>query len=257
MQLYAVLESVQKYFINLNKISVLYRADAEYTTAYDEVKADFPQVSFVKQGSNPRNDFKPLMLSCIFDSPAKYILFAVDDVIVKDYVDAAECVKALKDTKSYAFYLRLGTNVTTQYGQNITAIVPGYESVNNDIIKFQFKKGKGDWAYPHSVDMTFFKKSKIAAFLKRGIYSSPNTFESQWSGTADLNQYGLCFKTSKIFTLPMNIVQQDFNAVCENVFTAEELLRKWQGSYKIDINQFYKIHNNCTFMGYKPQFISR
>lgn len=258
MQLYAVLESVQKYFSHLNQIYVLYRTDnAEYEAGYQEIQASFSQVQFVKQGSNPRADFKPLLLQCFFGSPSEYILFGVDDDIVKDYVDIDECIHAMEASDSYGFYLRLGSNIARQYGQDVTLRVPPCVEVQKDIFKFQFKDGIGDWRYPHNVDMTIFKKAEIEHFFRNASYSSPNTLESAWSGVADIYKYGLFFKNSKMFTLPLNIVQQDWVCSHENSFTAAELLEQWKRRFKMDVDQFYHVNNDCAFMGYIPTFVKR
>lgn len=211
----------------------------------------------MQQGNNPRLDFKPLLLQCFFGSPVEYILFAVDDDIVKDYVDIHECIQAMEVSDAYGFYLRLGTNITRQYGQNIELRVPPHVEIRKDIFKFQFKDGIGDWCYPHNVDMTIFKKSKIEHFFSNAYYSSPNTLESQWSGVVDLNGYGLFFTHSKKFTIPLNIVQQDWFISHEDSYTAAELLLKWEEGLVFDINQFFKVNNDCAFMGYEPVFVSR
>lgn len=112
LQVHATLESVHKYFSNLNQIYVLYRAsDTEYEIAYNELITKFNKVKFIKQGSNPREDFKPLLLQCFFGSPAGYILFSVDDDIATDYVDFKQCIQTMQKTNAYGFYLRLGTNI--------------------------------------------------------------------------------------------------------------------------------------------------
>jgi hypothetical protein len=258
MQLYAVLESVHKYFSHLNKIYVLYRTSTlDYDTAYDQLRKIFSHVRFVKQGSSPRSDFKPLLLKCFFDSQAEYLMFSVDDDIVKDYVDIYECTAALKKSNAYGFYLRCGINITTGYGADIQFPVPPYTEIKPNILKFYFKDGADAWGYPNNVDMTIYPKIKIESFLKNATYSSPNTLESLWSRVANLNDYGLCFKTSKMFTLPLNIVQQDWWVPNENSFTADELLQKWKEGLAIDINQFFQVNNNCAFMGYIPNFVKR
>lgn len=257
MQLYALLESVTKYITNLNKISILYRADtADYETAYQEIHARFPQMQFVKQGLRPREDFKPLLLNCLFGSSAEYVMFAVDDDMVKDYVDMNTCIQALEATSAYAFYLRLGTHVHRYY-KNVQYALPPSQQIQPGIGMYYFNQAAGDWAYPHNLDMTLFKKSKIERFYKNADYSSPNTLEGAWSGAADLNQSGLFFMTSKKFTLPLNIVQQDWWCQNENSFSVEELFMKWKNGLKIDINPFDKVNNDCVFMGYYPQFIAR
>jgi hypothetical protein len=257
LQLHATLESVYKYFSNLNQIYVLYRTtNSDYDNAYNELRHKFSHVKFIKQSGNHRGDFKPLLLQCFFDSPAEYILFSVDDDIATDYVDFDHCIQAMQETNAYGFYLRLGTNIIKNYKAGIEYTQPPFTQMEHDILKFQFNKGTGDWAYPNNIDMTIFKKSKIEHYLLSGPYSSPNTLEGHWYPT-DLNFHGLCFKTSKKFMLPLNIVQEDWYVPNENSYSIHDLFLKWKAGLIIDINQFYKIENDCVLMGYNPTFIYR
>jgi len=257
MQLYATLESVTKYISHLNQIYVLYRTTSEqYDQAYQEIQQRFSSIKLVKQGPNPREDFKPLLLQCFDDSPAEYIMFSVDDDIVKDFVDIIQCIEALQKYNGHGFYLRLGVNITKGYTQDVFQI-PSPLYVENDMVRFSFKDGIADWAYPHNLDMTIFKKSHIESFFRNHAYSSPNTLESAWAVAADLNVYGLCYRVSKKFMLPLNIVQQDWWVPNENSFSIEELFIKWQQGLAIDISQFDRVNNNCVLMGYRPTFIPR
>src|SRR5690242_6447246 len=91
LQLYALLESIEKYMRGLNEIHVIYRSsNTEYQTAYLHVFEHYPSVKQHAQGANPKQDFKPLTLQATFDSPAEYVIFAVDDIVVKDMVDLRE-----------------------------------------------------------------------------------------------------------------------------------------------------------------------
>jgi len=258
IQLYATLESITKYISHLNQMYVLYRASSEqYEQAYQEIHQRFPHIILVKQGPNPRQDFKPLLLQCFDGSPVEYIMFAVDDDIVKDFIDITHCVEALEKYNAHGFYLRLGVNITKGYTGDVVFQIPSPLYVENDMVRFSFKEGIADWAYPHNLDMTLFKKAHIESFLKNHSYSSPNTLESAWAIAADLNVYGLCYRTSKKFVLPLNIVQKDWWVPNENSFSIEELLIKWQQGLAIDISQFDRVNNNCVLMGYQPTFIPR
>lgn len=258
LQLYALLESVHKYIYSINQMYVLYRTtDQAYDKAYKEIQADFPRVKFVKQGRCPRSDFKPLLLQCFYETRAEYILFSVDDDMVKDAVDLNECIHAMENYGGYAFYLRLGTNITRQYGTNGAISIGSYTEVQKDILKFRFQDGQGDWHYPNTLDMALYKKSTIEHGMCTLPYTTPNTLESLWSGMADMSQYGLCFRMSKKFVLPLNIVQQDWWVPNENSYSAEVLFQKWQDGLKMDISQFDRINNDCALMGYIPRFIER
>ncbi|MCX5921936.1 MAG: hypothetical protein NTX86_01250 [Candidatus Dependentiae bacterium] len=258
LQLHALLESLTIFVSNLNEIYVLYRVNNEqFDHAYEEIKAIFPRINFVKQGNNPRNDFKPLLLQCFFASPAAYILFAVDDDIVKDYVDMRTCTEALEATNAYCFFLRLGKNIVKQYGQNISLTLPPCVEVKKNIFNYYIKNGIGDWRYPNNVDMTVYKKSTVAPFFQNANYHSPNTLEAMWAAQQNLNTYGLFFETSKMFALPINIIQEDWYTTHENSFTAQELLHLWQDGYAMNLAPFHNLNNPCAFVAIPPTFIKR
>ena len=102
MQLFALLESIDFYVTGLGEITVIYRSsDDQFSMAYEEVENCFPGVVFVKQGSNPHADFKVLTLRAAFESPHDYILFAVDDIIVKDFIDVERDVQNLELYDAY------------------------------------------------------------------------------------------------------------------------------------------------------------
>ena len=260
LQLYALLESTYRFMHNLNKIHVLYRVgNNEYNAAYNDLITQFPSVHFVKQGNNPRGDFKPLLLKCFYDTPAKYILFAVDDDIVKDDVDVQECCAALEETNSYCFFLRLGENITKQYGQpTICLTTPPCVEIKKDIFKYWLNDGcYGLWRYPNNVDMTMFKKSDVESFFKHSGYHSPNTLEANWAAQENLQCYGLFYKTSKMFSLPINTVQEDWVCACEFSYSASDLLKLWQDGYGFNLDQYAHMNCSSSFVSEKPTFSLR
>lgn len=257
LQLHAVISSVATYVRNVNQLFVLYRTDDEqYERAYQELKALFPHACFIRQGRNPRADFKPLFLECFYGTDAEYLVFGVDDDMFKEQVDLAECIDAMEETGAYGFYLRLGKNIAFQYGKpRMPLAVPKSTMIKPSIYAFQFNNGAGDWRYPNSLDMALYKKSEIEKHLNELRYTSPNTLEGAWAGVADLNRCGLYFETSKQFTLPLNMVQKDGYSTHENSHSVAELFTKWQKGLMMDIGQFHEIKNDCPFMGYRPAFI--
>lgn len=258
LQLYTLLASTDKYFSNLNKTFVLCRAsDQAFVDAYQEVNDIFSHVHFVKQGSEPKKDFKPLLLQCFDGSDADYILFAIDDDIVTDYADINTCVSALEDTGAHGFYLRLGMNINYSYIHGKSLTLPPLQEVTKGIYTFRFQDGQASWGYPNNVDMTIFKKSDIESAFKNGRYHSPNTLESIFSRQADRSKFGLCFEFSKKMNIPLNLVQEDWHNKHEDLFSAQELLDKWREGLTIDFEQCYQIKNSSCFVPYVPTFVQR
>jgi hypothetical protein len=260
MQLYALLKSVSLNVSHIHQTFILYRtSDSEIACAYEELESAFPKIQFVKQGENPQNDFKPLLLKCFRATSAEYILFAVDDDIVKEPVDLSECIHALEMSNAYCFFLRLGENVTRQYqNPDVPLFPPPSTNVQGNILKYYLNDGcGGDWRYPNNLDMTLYKKERIASFFFTASYSSPNTLESEWAARQTLSDYGLYFKTSKIFSTPINVVQTDFLNPHEGTFSAKELFELWKEGYEFDLTPYLSFNNSSAFVTLKPTFLKR
>lgn len=260
LQLYALLESVNTYVTGLETISVIYRASSdEFAYAYDCIHTDFPQVSFVKQGTHPREDFKPLTLHAIENVSSEYIVFAVDDNIIKDYVDLEACVELLKQTNAYGFYLRLGFNINHCYTQNHSQPIPPHQLVNNDVYAWSFKDGSYDWGYPNTVDLTLFKKEDILPTIRTLSFYSPNVFECVWSQKANaiMHRIGLFYAESKIVNLPLNMVQEDWHNRNQQELLPAQQLELFFADKKIDIKPLYKIANQSPHMEYCPTLVDR
>jgi hypothetical protein len=260
LQLYALLESVHKYVSGLSSATVIYRvSNNDYALAYDQVFNDFPDVSHVKQGGNPASDFKPLLLQAFFNTPSKYVIFAVDDIVVTGSVSLADCARVMEETGAYGFYLRLGTHLDYCYSMNGQQSLPPLTRHQGDIYVWQFALGQHDWGYSHTVDMTVYRKKDIARDLSDMMYRSPNTLELQWSGRAHAiqNRVGLCYEQTKMVNLPLNRVQKDlYNRSMESLSPAE-LLSIFSSKKKMAIAPLHEIKNRSAHMEYAPRFIAR
>lgn len=260
LQLYALLESMEQYMQGVNEIHVLYRASSpEYQTAYAKV---FNRYSYVKQhaqGTNPQQDFKPLTLQATFDSPAEYVIFAVDDIVVKDTVDLNECTRAMNAHHAYGFFLRLGTHLNYCYATNRPQSPPACTQMEPTMVAWQFGHGHHDWGYPHTVDMTVYRKKDIEPTFRQLPFENPNLLEARWSDTARAvaHRIGLCYTNSKIVNLPLNRVQHTFANRAMNQLSAQDLLKIFNENKKMDIKPLAQIKNNAAHMEYVPTFIAQ
>ncbi len=262
MQLYTLLESVHKYMSGIEEIHVIYRASNErFAGAYEEVEDIYPDIYFVRQDNrNPKENFKPLTLQATFNSPSDYVVFAVDDIIVKDYVDLSECIDLLEQTNAYGFYLRLGLNLTECYMMRRQQSIPPMMRVKNDIYAWQLGQGQYDWMYPNTVDATLYRKQDIASDFKTLNYTAPNTLEACWGGRGQRvrNRYGLCFGLSKIVNIPLNRVQNDYaNNRFMHSYSPQELLELFERGLKTDIEPLFKIKNKVAHAEYNLTFVER
>lgn len=259
LQCYGFLESCKQYISGIHEMSVIYYADPEFELGYEEVKAHYPSVRFIQQSAMPRADFQKLTCEVVFASQAPYIIFAVDDIVAIGYADLRQCAQLMEQHDAYAFYLRLGTDISECYSEGRHSGTPQLNLVEDGVYTWKFYEGTGDWGYPHSVDMTLFRKKDIEAQLLNIVYYSPNTFEARWAASvADkIWLHGLCFTYSKIVNLPLNMVQDDFCNRHAGSCDANFLLEKFQQGLKMDIALLYQFPHKAPHAEWTPTFIPR
>ena len=265
LQLYALLESTQVFIKNLNRISVVYRADTDtYENGYKIVKDRFSHVRFIQQSREPYKDFKPLLMN-LLDNSKPYCLFAVDDIIVKEHVDIELCAILLEKTNAYGFYLRLGKHVDICYSENKFQGIPPLTQVTDTTYSWCFNHGKYDWHYPHTVDMTLYRTQSIIEKIKNLQFCSPNSLEGLWASvniSSVFHKKGLCFNRSKIVNIPINVVQRDWGNYLQgnrnmHSYNSEQLLTFFIQGFKIDTSKLINIENHSAHIEYISTFIPR
>ena len=248
LQLYALLESVKLYVRGLEQIMVIYRAsDSAYQDAYAKVHAEFPRVRFYSQQNAP-HDFKPLTLNCVSKSLNNYILFAVDDVVVKDQVDINACIEQMEKYNAYGFFLRLGKNLNYCYATFSDQRLPQFIVDDGSMCVWNFAGNEGDWGYPNSLDMTLYHKADLMGLLWQLDYHSPNQLEHYLAMNADYSKKGICFELSKIINLPINLVQNYTYNNCVHSYSTQQLLDLFNQGGKMDVGAFYQANNRSSHM---------
>ncbi|NDD58243.1 MAG: hypothetical protein EBZ47_03190 [Chlamydiae bacterium] len=257
LQLYSFLESFYQRCADYGKVFAIIRASStDFLEGYQLVKQDFPKVEFVYQGDHPKEDFKPLLLQAVYGSNAKFIAFAVDDIIVKDHIDFSKCMNALLQTDAWGFFLRLGKNIDYCYMLSNKVNLPSLTQVKNEVLSWNFFKAEGDWGYPNSLDMTVYFKKKVKKNLTELVFQSPNTLESAWAHKNKNNEIGLCFAESKIINIPLNLVNISSNR-CMNFIGTDELLLIFKGGFKMDIAPLHKMIHHSPHEEYTPTYVVR
>jgi glycosyltransferase involved in cell wall biosynthesis len=242
LQLYATLESIQRYITGFEHLTVLYRASNEaFADGYEKVKDAFPIARFVTQFEG---DFKPKLEKIVFNSPSQYILFGADDLIVKDFVDLKQCMDQMEKTGAYGFYLRFGRHIHSSCLSNQPQPLPPSQPLSGGIYAWDIAMGEDDWGFAPSLDMTLFKKDQIKKVLSQTKYKNPNGLETSWLKEVPENALGLYFERSKMVNI-------------SNYLNTEELLVKFNQGLKIDIEPLYKVENGSPHLDYIPEFVLR
>ena len=258
MQLYALLESCEKHVFGIEKIHVICRMDDAFISSYNEVWRRFPQAIVHLQGKRPHEDFKSLLLTSVFQPhSAEYVMFAVDDIIVKGRVNLEQCVSMLEQSDAFGFYLRLGKNITYNYNLDCPTPNPPGDEIDSQFFLWKFRDGTGSWRMITSVDMTIFRKRDLVWPLEQIDYMHPTSLETKWIVLfKPLSYRGICYLESKVVNIPLNLVHPS-TARHMSGYSAEELLRVFQQGYKIDIRDYEGLQHNSAHTDYKPRFTAR
>lgn len=262
MQLYALLESLEKLAKNIHKIAVLARVDRSYEAGYQIVVQRYPYVHYIRQSeTNPRSDFKPLVMDLLFGAfgdDARYVMFAVDDIIVTDDFDVSEGIRKLQQTGAYGLYYRLGRHIDYSWIINRYQGIPPLNEEGDGYFSWQFKTGVAEWAYPNTVDMTMYRKDEIENAFQLLDFTYPNDLEGYWASIRNLEGKGICCHRAKIINIPANAVQTGTcNRIATHPHSSQELNRLFLNGYKIDTDHFYRIVNNSVHVDYALKFVLR
>ncbi len=263
MQLYAYLESIQKYVTGLRDTLVIYRtSDNDFERGYQVVQQAFPQVKFYQQTTV--ESFKPLLKYVTFGaSTCQHILFGVDDIVMTDYVDVRDCVRAMDKLGAYGFYLRLGKNITCNYTnrKDIEYPLPPLKEVLPGIFAWQFQQGTTrDWSFSNSLDMSIVRKESFLECFCNDSYTTPNSLEGclgkKLMKRRDQKKTGLCYAHSKMVNVPLNIVQEKHTERNMHFLSSKQLLEMFNRGIRIDIRPFFHIQNKAPHMEVVPTFVA-
>lgn len=243
MQLYALLESTAKHVAGLDQIYVITRTSSpDFEKAYAVVQQEFQYVHFIKQHS-PYGDLKAITLDCMLRGSAHYILFGVDDIIVKDSINMYECCSAIEASGAHGLFLRLGKNLNYCFAMGKSQKIPPLQRIAEDMYCWRFCTGEFDWNYPNNLDFTLYRKKEFIDHISKAEFNTPNSLESALMAHADAQAMGLCYETSKIVNFPLNIVQKDLPNPSLDRFTTDYLLHLFNQGKKIDITAIESFNN--------------
>ena len=173
MQLNLLLESIKANAPESMALNVIYKASSEeYKAGYDKLAALHPDVSMIEETS-----FKEQVLELMSTPGFDYTCFFVDDDIIYKPFDINKCLSVLEgDDDVFCFSLRLGKNVKVCYTMQAENVLRG-ESIEDDIMKWNWSVHYLDFGYPLSVDGHIFRAKEILKLTKKVHFNNPNTFE--------------------------------------------------------------------------------
>ncbi|MBS0652631.1 MAG: glycosyltransferase family 2 protein [Verrucomicrobia bacterium] len=257
LQLYALLESIEKYCIGIDQVTVIYRSSGEeYDAGYDQVYADFPNVNMVRQTAAPHKDFQPNVMRALRSGDSEYFIFAVDDIVITDTIDARQGISALQKTGAYGFFYRLGKEIDYDYMLDMSIKQPGFMQVDEDVYAWIFKQQQGYWGYPTSTDVVLYKKETVLRQFEKITFSNPNQLEGEWLKVASPRRVGLCHEASRMVNIPLNLVHNSSNRNMQSM-SPKDLLEAFNDNLKMDIEPLDRYLHHSAHVDYEPTFVER
>ena len=243
LQLDATIQSLYRRCVDTEKlkVAVLYTTSSDiFEKQYLELIEEYPDIKFVKE-----NDFKQNLINIIITSFQGYVMFVVDDTIfVKDF-SVKEIIESLENNlDSIGVSLRLGANNTYCYMSSKDQKLPGFEVVQ-DKLKFVWSGQDGDFGYPLELSSSVYRIPEVLVPINFKEFTNPNMLESNLYKSISFFEKILptllCYKTSRAFSNPINIVQKKKTNKHGNdkKYTPEELAKLYNLKYRIDIDKYF------------------
>lgn len=250
MQLHALLSSYYFYVKNPVSLSVLYTtSNQRHDHSYEELKTVFSHenIQFRKETA-----FKPDLENLLADTGSDILFFMTDDGMFIDSFDMNEVT--LFNPVHIIPSLIKGLDLTYCYIQNRNQQLPAFLTPPQTEIPSAMKcwewgkaESFSDWAYPLSLDVTFYNKNEIETLITHSSYSGPNSLETNLHNnyaSIFLKRKGICFDKAKYVNVVCNVVNNEHKNRNTGLHSTEELLKKWEEGYRIEFEKFFG--KNCT-----------
>ena len=191
------LESIYSYISGTGEIYVLHESsDEQMHKDYSQLANKFTQVTFFAIN---KNHFKNMLEYAIMASENEYVMFATDNVIVKDLTNISRCIQMMEKTYAYGFYLHLDLNIKKNKNLRRKQNIAPHTEIEGNIYAWQFKYGEHEWRNPNNLSMTIYKKKDMINSIKELNYNSCESLEKNWNNHIfDLYKVGLFFEKSKV-----------------------------------------------------------
>lgn len=245
LQLDATIQSLYANCIDIDEVdvSILYTTTLElYENQYKMLIDTYSSIHFIRE-----KDFKNDLIKLVDVTKYSYIMFVVDDTIFIREFNTKDIINSLEENdNTLGFSLRVGMNTTYCYMQDRKQILPEFTSLPNRLLKYNWKKSEGDFAYPLEVSSSVYGIIFIFGIVTLGAYSNPNQLEALLHKSVTIPAYFeldnlLCYKTSRAISLPLNKVQTTHKTNrCDTSQdnTIENLAKLFDDGHRINIKAY-------------------
>ena len=241
LQLYALLESIEKYFDAQHiNVSILCKYEGDHVASLNEVRDRFESHTFIEEV-----DFKRHVEEFLVQKN-QTAAFLTDDIIFKEDVNVPQIEQIIESNPGVlGFSLRLGLHIHDCYALSQEQPAPAGNVYPPNIFVWNWRDAKMDWEYAFSVDGHVFRKGHLREWSSNIDYHHPNSYEEALQvcrGIRDLPQSMVCFVISRLVNLPVNRVQSTHQNRCGDV-DSSYLLGKWDEGLCLDLSQYHRVLN--------------
>ncbi len=162
------------------------------------------------------------------------VFFLVDDVMFVRGFNLLDFVRLSHSGTVPS--MRLGVNINWSYTDNKYIGSPALRRIGTtSFFRWNQWCGRGEWAYPFSVDGNIYSAREILELASRLHFNSPNSFEAQmnryrWALRA---RHGVCAEYPVLINIPANRVQDEIHNRSGSASVAE-MARALLDGYLID-----------------------
>ncbi len=239
IQLHALLSTYYHYINNPAPLYILYTTSSDrHEQSYKELIALYSHhpIHFVKETS-----FKKDLEKILDAISSTTLFFMTDDGIFLDHAD-------LQDILSFTNYRHVpslikGKDLTYCYVQNKPQPLPDFTPETNSLLSWDWSRSPAysDWAYPFSVDTSFFVKQEIEHMIRSIDYKGPNSLETALHQTylpVFLLRKGICYEKAKYVNVVSNVVNSEHANRHSGFHTPDDLLAEWEKGNRILFEEF-------------------
>jgi len=248
MQLEACLRSMsiqfKEYIDERIKKTIIYSSEGKYSDGYELLRKQYQDWNFVEE-----RNFRQDTLDSI-DVKNQFTMFLVDDIIFKaPFSICNDPIFGMLNGNMHmlAISLRLHKNINYCYAIDKDISAPKFnKDLKDQLCVWQWPGAEGDWGYGYSLDGNIFNTKYILSFIQTINFANPNQLEAALN--SNYNQlhplYMCCYESnSRLFNVPANRVQHQFENRVENSYSAEELNDLFLSGKRINIDAYMDLRN--------------
>ncbi len=232
--------------------SIIYTYSNEsFRTGYERLRGDKGSggFEFVDEASCD-GDFRRAVVDAMESHAARFVaphcMFLVDDDVFKSDWPNDSCGPMqvlLEDRKVACVSLRMCPRYDYCYAMDCETPPPRFDRRG----RWKWRKAKGDWGYPMSVDGHVFRSSDLLPLVRQIDFRNPNTLEAALAKMPLRTRPRMvCYPEAIVVNLPINIVQTEWeNRAAENhPAGAEHLNGEYLGGRRLDLEPVYALRTN-------------